>query len=151
MSLPLKMKLYNACLDHIRMRIISARENIALARESAANETKSSAGDKYETAREMLQQDIDRNLAQLAAAQELESVMQKMDPQRENDIIVPGSIAVTGKNNYYISVAAGRLVVDDTTYMAISAASPVGRLLAGKKAGDHFVLNGESIEIVSVC
>jgi transcription elongation GreA/GreB family factor len=147
----LKTQLYNECLAQIRMRIDTIQNAIAAARESAANETKSSAGDKYETAREMLQQDIDRNLAQLAAAQELESVLERIEPQRDTDVIVPGSLVCTNKANYYLAVPAGKITVDGKTYMAVSAASPVGKLMAGKQAGDSFVLNGDTVQIVSVC
>jgi transcription elongation GreA/GreB family factor len=147
----LKAQLYNECLVQIRMRIETIQNAITSARESAANETKSSAGDKYETAREMLQQDIDRNLSQLAAAQELESVLQRIDPQRETDIVVPGSLVCTSKASYYLAIPAGKISVAGKTYMAVSAASPVGKLMAGKKAGDSFLLNGEAVQIVSVC
>lgn len=149
--LSIKQQLYDACLVHVRRSIDTAREAIASARESAAGETKSSAGDKYETAREMLQQEVARNMAQLAAAQQLESVLQRIDPVRETDIIVPGSLVQTNKAGYYLSIPAGKIVVDGKNYMAISAASPVGQLMAGKKSGDSFVLNGETIQIVSVC
>jgi len=151
MAMSLKSQLYNECMLQIRMRIATIQNSIASARESAANETKSSAGDKYETAREMLQQDIDRNLAQLAATQELESVLQRIDPQRETDVAVPGSLVRTPKASYYLSVPVGKITIDNQHYLAVSTASPVGKLMAGNKAGDSFLLNGETIQIVSVC
>ena len=64
----IKQKLYNLCHAYLDNNIQNAEAVIADAREAARNETKSSAGDKYETAREMMQQDIDLNKAGTDAA-----------------------------------------------------------------------------------
>ena len=46
----LKKQLYKLCKDHISKRIKELQHAIADLHEAMANETKSSAGDKYETA-----------------------------------------------------------------------------------------------------
>jgi len=48
----------------IANKIQSLLEDVKLIDDSAANETKSSAGDKYETSRAMLQQEKDKKLGQ---------------------------------------------------------------------------------------
>lgn len=116
---------------------------IADARESAANETKSSAGDKYETAREMLQQDIDLNMVRLAKAKEQQQVLKYIDPEQVNAIAMPGSLVVTNNGNFYIAISAGHFVIEGAKYYAISIDSPIGGKLKGKKAGEKFSLNGK--------
>ena len=50
-----KQKIYQACLRSLDEKISLFESALAELRASVANETKSSAGDKYETARAMLQ------------------------------------------------------------------------------------------------
>jgi hypothetical protein len=67
----LKKDLYTLCVNYAKTRIETAKQAIDDAQQSANEETKSSAGDKYETGREMMQQETDRNQAQLNEANKL--------------------------------------------------------------------------------
>lgn len=146
----IKQTLYNLCLAHISATIKNAEELIADAREAAANETKSSAGDKYETAREMMQQEIDLNTARLNAAKAQEQVLKQIDTERINDVVAPGSVVQTDSGYFYIAVGAGQLMVDGVKYYAISMDSSLGAQLKGKRAGDTYALNGKNFTIISV-
>jgi hypothetical protein len=64
----IKIKLYQYCVEFIDKRIAGAREAIQIAQDSANEETKSSAGDKYETGRAMAQLEIEKNTTQLEEA-----------------------------------------------------------------------------------
>ena len=57
----IKQELYKQCKNYVSNCIDTAQKAIDDAVESANDDTKSSAGDKYETGREMMQQEIDRN------------------------------------------------------------------------------------------
>jgi hypothetical protein len=59
----IKEELYKHCINYVHNCIDTAQKAIDDAVESANDDTKSSAGDKYETGREMMQQDIDRNFS----------------------------------------------------------------------------------------
>ena len=67
----IKSQLYNFCMEYAEERISTANEAIKAARDSSNDDTKSSAGDKYETGRAMMQQDIDRQTLQLGEAAEI--------------------------------------------------------------------------------
>ena len=56
-----KSGLYALCLSFIAQRIETAETALQQAQEASNDDTKSSAGDKFETTREMMQQDIARN------------------------------------------------------------------------------------------
>nr|GFD49124.1 hypothetical protein [Tanacetum cinerariifolium] len=75
-----KPAFYLACLAYVQMRLVAARAGMAAAQESSNSETKSSAGDKYETGREMANQERDRHAAQLYEAQKLLADLQKINP-----------------------------------------------------------------------
>lgn len=67
----LKELLYRQCLDYVQKRMDAAQQGIDEAQQASKEDTKSSAGDKYETGRAMMQQETDRNMAQLNEANKL--------------------------------------------------------------------------------
>ncbi len=146
----LKKQLYDWCLNYAESRIITSRNAIQAAREAAEGDSKSSAGDKYETTREMMQQEIDRNRVQLAEAEKLKHVMQRISPDRATDSVQPGSLVRTDKGLFYLAIGAGQLKLDEHTVYALSPSSPLGRLLTGKKATYEAVLNGSVYRIEAV-
>jgi hypothetical protein len=51
----IKKELYNQCFSFIENRLLTVKKTMAEIQESLLSETKSSAGDKHETGRAMLQ------------------------------------------------------------------------------------------------
>lgn len=146
----LKKQLHQLCLDFVKERMDNAQQAILSAEQSAAEDTKSSAGDKYETGREMLQQEKDRNMAQLTEANKLLVALSRIGTSGQSAKVEEGSVVKTNSGNFYISISAGALKVGDEGYYAISAASPIGVKMMGSKAGDEFSLNGKAYTILSV-
>jgi transcription elongation GreA/GreB family factor len=146
----LKKSLRTLCQSYLDKNIRNAEAAIADAREAAQNETKSSAGDKYETAREMMQQEIDLNTTRLQQLKQQQNVLARIDVDADTDVVVPGSIVLTTQGNYYIAVGAGKLIVDGIIYYAISLQSPIGQQLKGKKTGDVFTVNQQTHTIIQV-
>jgi hypothetical protein len=146
----LKSELHGRCLAIVNQRIDTIRKAIAEAQATANDETKSSAGDKYETTRSMMQLEIEQNAAQLAEAVKLKDVLQRIDPVVSTVSIQPGSLVVTNNGNFYIAVSVGALVIQGETYIVLSSASPVGALMMGSKAGHQFVFNRKTFEVQQV-
>ena len=68
-----------------------------------------------------------------------------------------GAIVVTDKQRFFLSVGAGKFVVNDSEsptgmqyYFAISAQTPIYMALKGKSVGDSFVINGLTHTIVDI-
>lgn len=146
----IKQKLYDRCREIVEQRIANAREAMDSAQEAANDETKSSAGDKYETGREMMQQEMENNAVQLAEARKLREVLDRISPTKKYDSVQGGSLVITGNGNFYISVGLGKITVDDTEVFAIAPSSPLGSLLMEKKAGDTVELNGRKFILQDV-
>ena len=146
----LKSSLYQLCLNFIEERIQTAETALQQAREASNDDTKSSAGDKYETSREMMQQDIDRNKRLLIDAEENQKVLNSIKDVPFSDIARNGSLVYTNEGNFYLSISAGQLRLPNETIFAISAVSPIGRLLLGKQKGDRFDFNGKKYLIKDV-
>lgn len=145
-----KEHLYQLCLSFIEQRIQTAETALTQAREASNDDTKSSAGDKYETSREMMQQDIDRNKRLLIDAEENRKVLETVGMAVVTDNIRGGSLVYTNQGIFYISISAGQLQSAGETVFAISAASPIGKLMLGKKKGDEFSFNGKNYLITSL-
>jgi transcription elongation GreA/GreB family factor len=146
----LKQHLYVLCGEYVKSRETEIRRNIAEAQEAANEDTKSSAGDKYETGREAMQQEIDLNLTRLAELDKLKHTLDAIVTDQTFTTVQPGAVVRTNLGTYYIAIGAGKLKVDDVTYYAISSASPIGEQMISHSAGHEFSLNGKTYTIESV-
>lgn len=146
----LKLQLYNQCLAYSGSRIETAQLAISAARESANEDTKSSAGDKYETGRAMMQQEIDRHTLQLMEARKLKLLLEQIKPEHQSDDVQAGSLVVTNQGIFYIAVSAGTLSFNGNNYYAISALSPIGARLLGQKEGLSFDFNDKKYLIENI-
>jgi hypothetical protein len=147
----LKNSIYTACLAHLHLRIDAARAGMAAAQASSNSETKSSAGDKYETGREMAQQERDRHAQQLHEAQKLLADLQKLNPELTCDTVRLGAVAATSLGLFYVSVGAGRLrTAEGKEFVAVSQAAPILAVLAGKRAGEEVLFNGKKVRVEAV-
>lgn len=150
MSKLIKEQLYNYCVSTIegKLRIINSVLNSA--QDSANHETKSTAGDKHDTARAMAHLESEKNAKQLTEINKLKKVLPYLKDHKNKSTIELGSIVKTKGDNYYISISLGKINLDHESYFAISAVTPIGRLLIGKTIGDTVLFNGKSIEILEI-
>ena len=129
----IKEKLHKQCMVYVNERIVTAQQAINSARESANDDTKSSAGDKYETGREMMQQEIDRNREQLDEAKRLKFDLEQIKPLKITENVQNGSIVSTNYGKFYIGISRGQIIMNGRNYFAISALSPIGSKFLNKK------------------
>lgn len=146
-----KRDCYAACLAYVEQRIKDARMGMAAAQESSNTETKSSAGDKYETGRAMAQQERDHHAVQLHEAQQLLAALQKINPDLLSDTVRLGALVATSLGLFYISVGAGKLqTADEQIFMAVSPVAPVVAALSGRRAGEEVVFNGKAARVLAI-
>src|ERR1700716_2356496 len=127
----LKAELHKRCADYVKMRMEAAEQGIKEAQQASKEDTKSSAGDKYETGRAMMQQETDRNAVQLNETNKLKVALNQLHYLVISDTAETGSLVITNNGNFFIAISAGVLMVNGETYFAISPASPVGLRLKG--------------------
>ena len=146
----LKKQLHALATAFVQQRLDAVQQALQSAEQSTGEDTKSSAGDKYETGREMLQQEKNRGMAQLTEANKLLIALNRISTAGQSAKAEEGSVVKTNNGNFYISVSAGVLSADGDSYFAVSAASPIGAKLIGCKAGDEFSLNNKGYVITEV-
>jgi hypothetical protein len=140
----LKQKIYNHYLHAATTKITLLQQTLADLKESGANETKSTAGDKHETALAMLQIEQANKRTQLQEALEQKALLEKIAPVTNTTKIVHGSLVKTSKGYFYMSVALGKAVVDDVVVIAISPQSPLGAKLMGSCVHNAVEINGNA-------
>lgn len=148
----IKNNLLQTAILRTQERITMIESAMESARDSSNDDTKSSAGDKYETSREMIQQDINRYQKQQLEAhkdlQQLTNIAQLND--RASAFCKLGSLVKTNKGLYFLAISIGAITYQDSTVFVISPASPIGQLLLGKKVGDGFLFNKIVQEIEAI-
>lgn len=142
-----KQVLYARCLAYVQERIQTATEAMQSAQESANSESKSSAGDKYETGRAMAQLERDRHAQLLADARRMLADLEKIDPRITTSVVVPGSLVQTSRGAFFLGISAGKLTIDGADYFAVSVASPIGALLLGKRVRETVLFNKMGYEV----
>ncbi|UEG51816.1 GreA/GreB family elongation factor [Mucilaginibacter daejeonensis] len=146
----LKEQLHQLCVKYVQQRMEAAQHAINEAQQASNDDTKSSAGDKYETGREMAQQETNRNLTQLNEANKLMVALNQLSTSGHSTTADAGSVVITNNGNFYLSISAGSLMLNNVGYFAISPASPIGAKMRGCKAGDSFSMNGKEYEVKEV-
>jgi transcription elongation GreA/GreB family factor len=146
----IKTKLYNYCVTAIEEKLAIINSVLNNAQDSANHETKSTAGDKHDTARAMAHLESEKNAKQLGEINKLKKVLPYLKDHKTKDVADLGSLVKTNAGNYYLSISLGKANIDNATYFLISAVTPIGKLLIGKNVGDAIKFNGKAIEIKEI-
>lgn len=133
----------------LESRLETLRTELLQLDESKGSATKSSAGDKHETGRAMMEQELVRIQAQTEATRKQLNELQQM-PSTDSSVAAFGAAVRTKNGIYFLSVPVGRVLGTEEALFAISAGSPLGQLLLGKMAGASVSFRGNLFEILEV-
>ena len=136
-----KQKVYEHYRELLEDKILSLQKVLDDLKESGANETKSTAGDKHETALAMVQIEQANKRAQMEQLLAQKAVLNKIDPSIQAIQVVNGSLVKTQQQYFFISVALGKAIVGEKNIVALSAQSPLGKILMGLKKGNTASFN----------
>jgi hypothetical protein len=146
----LKEKVYHTYVAVITNKIKTLQQTLADLQESAANETKRTAGDKHETALAMLQIEQENINRQMNEAAQQQTLLNQIDPLLHATQVCRGSLVTTSKGMFFISAALGKIKLDEAVVVAVSPASPIGTNMMNLKTGDHFSINGTHYSIEAI-
>lgn len=145
-----KQKIYDQYLQIINDKVNMLQKVLEDLKESGSNETKSTAGDKHETALAMLQIEQANTRRQLQELLLQKAAFEKIDPTLSASMIVNGSLIKTNRGFLFISIALGKAVLENITVMALSPQSPLGQKLMGLKTGEVAAINNTEYVIESI-
>lgn len=147
---PLKQQLYDHCQGYIQNRLGRIQKNIQEIQEALGSETKSSAGDKHETGRAMIQLEREKLGVQLSEIQKVQELFKRVPLSGQSLTVSLGSLVTTNTNSYYLAVSAGEVHIDGEIYYAIAPNTPIGKLLLGKTQNETITFNGKDILITTI-
>ncbi|MBK0382446.1 hypothetical protein I5M32_05675 [Pedobacter sp. SD-b] len=148
--LAFKKKAYQYGLSLLADKQLNLQADIAALRDGIANDSKSSMGDKYETSREMSQQEINRLEQQLLINQQHIFNLKNLDWQSKNHRILLGSLVLTDAGQFFISVSLGEVKLNNQSLYFISPASPMAKCLFGRSVAETFEINNKTIKILDI-
>lgn len=145
-----KEALHQFCREFAERRVSRIEKNIKNIQESLFSETKSSAGDKHETGRAMLQLEREKLGQQLAEAEKMIQVLSKTPTASKSTVVGLGSLVKTSMSDYFLAISAGEFKEDEHAVYCISTGTPIGALLLGKSVGDTIVFNGKTSTLLEI-
>ena len=144
-----KHQLKQYCEQIILQRIAIAQQSMNNAQAAANEEEKSSAGDKYETARAMSHLQKDMHARQLLAHQQELNALRTIDTGAIYQVPAPGAFIQCTAAVFFIAAGLGKQVVNGEEIIFLSPLSPLAQQLMGKKVGEEIDFKGKT-QIVRV-
>ncbi|MFN8353275.1 MAG: GreA/GreB family elongation factor [Spirosomataceae bacterium] len=145
----MKKALLSQIKNLLDQRLQTAWDAMQAAQASANEEGKSSAGDKYETARAMGQLDRDMYGRQYEQVRQERLLLEKIQETERHTTAGFGALVQTSAGWYCLAVSVGIVTQDGEKVMVVSPQSPIGQALLGKKAGDSFSFRGKNERILA--
>jgi hypothetical protein len=143
-----KEELINLVREKLTEKIQNFEKLIAETRASS-NDTKSSMGDKYETGREMLQQEINNLQVQLNEVLKQQDFL-KTILSKSSDKAEKGAIVKTERGLFFISVSLGEITFENQKIICISPESPLAKAMNRKLKDEDFFLNNINQQIEEI-
>lgn len=143
-----KEEILNILKDKISEKILTF-ENLIAETRASSNDTKSSMGDKYETGREMLQQEINNLQIQLNEVLKQRDFLKNLSakPSLKAE---KGALVKTDKGLFYISVSLSNIDFNGSKIFCISPDSPLAKVLDGKTESETISLNNVAQKILQI-
>ncbi|HSF52283.1 MAG TPA: hypothetical protein VLA71_00945 [Algoriphagus sp.] len=139
-----KAKVYQTAITQLKDKEVllsTERKNII---ESILEEEKNSAGDKYETSRETMTQDLNTLEAQIRQGKnDLEELYRLQTIKDTPPSVQEGALIKLGADWFLIAVSIGQVKVEDSKVFLMSKNSPLGELLIGKKKKEQVNFRGK--------
>ena len=146
----MKKALLEFCWKQVDERTARLKKQSRELQESLDSETKSSAGDKHETGRAMVQLEQEKLGQQLLELDATRSILNKINIEKPSDKIRLGSLVKTSMADYFIAISSGAFKKNDRVVYCISANAPIAQVLLGKEKRERFVFNGKEHSVLEV-
>ena len=132
----IKEEVHQACIVELKNSIQFYNKLLKDLSEGANNDAKSSAGDKHETARAMMQLEQEKVGKQLKDAEEMSAFLEKINVLAHQEKVTLGSLVKTNAGLFYIAAAIGKLNVKNQEVYVLSPKSPLGAKLVGLRVNN---------------
>jgi transcription elongation GreA/GreB family factor len=143
----LRSKIFAACKNQLEEKIASLETALQALTDDAANDSKSTAGDKHEVGRAMMQMEQEKIVKQLHDTIDQKNLVERLAVHAATSQVGNGSFVKTNRGYLLLAAPLGKMVVDGITVMCISSQSPLGQKLIGRNAGETISINGTDYRV----
>ena len=142
--------LLETCATYLRERKKEIDKQLRDLEESLGSESKSTAGDKHDTARAMTHLEQEKlGKRELLLSREIH-LLSKIVNDPIPVIVALGSIVYIDNLVFLLGPSLGKMEVEGQQVMVISPAAPISQAMLGKKKGDSFTFNGIQRKIIDL-
>ena len=145
-----KADFLNAMHERVRYGISEASVILNDIQKSIDSETQSTAGDKHDTSRELMQQERNKVAQNLQNQISMDSLVLKLKTITVSSEVRFGSLVLTDVGWFFIGLPLGKIKFDDEHILCVSGNAPAAKMLKGERAGSSIKMNGKDIQILSV-
>lgn len=150
MSVEIKKELLEQIFKQIDDKISILQSEFKVYKDSAANETKSTAGDKHDTSKSMMQLEQEKMSAQLSDILNQKNVLLNVSLTKEQKSIGLGSLVYTSNGVFFLSIFSKSINLNGINYIPVSIQSPIGKELMKSKKGLSILINAKEYTILSI-
>jgi transcription elongation GreA/GreB family factor len=137
-------------MDLLVKRSDEIRAAMDAVQQSANSETKSTAGDKHETARAMAQLEVEMLSKQLDEVNKSIAMLKRIPKTTTSNSVQQGSVVETSIGTFYLSVGLGNFIFAGKNIMAISTESPLAMAIMGKQLGEKIEWRGQLLDVIAI-
>lgn len=140
----------NAMHERVRRGISEASVILDGIQESIDSETQSTAGDKHDTSRELMQQERNKAAQNLQNQMSLDSLVLKLKKVIVSNEVGFGSLVLTNEGWFFIGLPLGRVCFERDDVLCISGNAPAAKFLESQRVGASIKMNGKNIKILRI-
>ncbi len=145
-----KKQVIAQCQEVVRERLALLAEELDYLLQDISEDTKSSAGDKFETTREMVNAERQQLYGRVEDLNKMLATLTTLPPGAGAEVDF-GNLVQTNKNWLLIAVSLGPVEVAGEQVLVISPQAPLGQEFMGKKENDKISFNKMNYQIASIC
>lgn len=144
-----KLKLHRTVIQQLQDSLQGIQRHMQQLIEDAANDSKSSVGDKHETTRAQVHLEQEKLSQAISNIEQQLQVMERLSVET-SDSVRSGSVVETSIGWFYVAVPNLIIDFEGNKLRCISSGSPLGKLLMQKQTSERVVMNGSDIIIRGV-
>jgi len=136
-------------MQRIRSQTNDLKEELQSIDTEIANETKSSAGDKFETSREMMSQSRHSIASRIEVCKEQLYFLSQIEAKSSSNEVSSGKLVETNEGYFFFGLALGNLTFNKKQVTALSFQSPLGKAFLNMQIGDKVEFRGRRFTILN--
>lgn len=145
-----KQKLVQAIEEKLLEKESLLKQEMRLSKEARDSDTKSSAGDKYETSRAMIQIEMDKLAQALDQVASQMAELGKVDFKSRHSKVGFGSLVLLDSGIFFVSISLGKVELEGQSFFVISPTSPLALAIWGKSSGAECIFQGKKVSLKNV-